>query len=140
MGKRPEVLLFHHAQGRTAGVLAFADAIRKAGHTVHVPDLYAGPTFDDLSAGVAHAREAGFDPIIERGLRTADALPHRVVYAGFSLGALPAQELAQTRPGAAEALLFEACAPVAQFGRRWPPGVPVQVGWMATTRSLGKVP
>jgi pimeloyl-ACP methyl ester carboxylesterase len=63
-----------------------------------------------------------------------------VVYAGFSLGALPAQELAQTRPGAAEALLFEACAPVAQFGRRWPPGVPVQVGWMATTRSLGKGP
>lgn len=37
-----EVLVFHHAHGRTPGVLAFADDIRRAGHTVHVPDLYEG--------------------------------------------------------------------------------------------------
>lgn len=34
-----EVLLFHHALGRTPGVLAFADDLRRVSHTVHVPDL-----------------------------------------------------------------------------------------------------
>src|SRR6185312_16310674 len=37
-----EVLLFHHALGRTPGVLAFADLLRTQGHTVHTPDLYDG--------------------------------------------------------------------------------------------------
>ncbi len=122
-----EVLLFHHAHGRTPGILAFADEIRQAGHTVHVPDLYEGRTFDHLEAGVGYAQEVGFDTIIERGLLAAEALPDHVVYAGFSLGVLPAQKLAQTRQGAAGALLFHACVPAAEFGRPWPEGVPLQL-------------
>jgi len=43
-----EVLLLEHAQGQTRGVLAFADELRQAGHTVHDPDLYDGRTFDSL--------------------------------------------------------------------------------------------
>ena len=43
-----EVLLFHHAQGLTAGCLAFADALRAAGHLVHTLDLYGGRTFATL--------------------------------------------------------------------------------------------
>src|SRR5882757_706904 len=125
-----EVLLFHHAQGRTAGVLAFADEIRQAGHTVHVPDLYEGQTFDDLDAGADYARKVGFDTIIERGLSAANALPDRMVYAGFSLGVLPAQKLVQTRRGAAGALLFHACVPVSEFGCCWPQDVPVQIHGM----------
>jgi dienelactone hydrolase len=35
-----EVVLFHHALGLTAGVSAFADDVRRAGHVVHTPDLY----------------------------------------------------------------------------------------------------
>lgn len=35
-----ELLLLHHAQGLTAGCLAFADELRAAGHVVHAPDLY----------------------------------------------------------------------------------------------------
>nr|BFE72321.1 dienelactone hydrolase family protein [Actinoplanes digitatis] len=62
-----DVVLFHHAQGLTAGVHAFADHLRGAGHTVTVPDLYAGVTFDSLAAGVAHARDIGMDEIIARG-------------------------------------------------------------------------
>src|SRR5436190_23944832 len=38
-----EVLLFHHAQGQTEGLKAFADELRNAGHTVHTPDLFDGP-------------------------------------------------------------------------------------------------
>ncbi|MFI1810882.1 dienelactone hydrolase family protein [Streptomyces sp. NPDC020422] len=125
-----EVLLFHHAQGLTPGVLAFAEELRRSGHTVHVPDLYDGRTFDSLEAGAGYAQEVGFGTIVERGVRAADSLPRRLVYAGFSLGVLPAQKLAQTRDGAAGALLFEACVPVEEFGAGWPAGVPVQIHGM----------
>lgn len=125
-----EVLLFHHAQGRTPGVVAFADELGRAGHTVHVPDLYDGRTFDDLEAGVGYAREVGFGTILERGVDAAEGLPAGLVYAGFSLGVMPAQRLAQLRPGAAGALLFSACIPAAEFGAPWPPAVPLQVHGM----------
>jgi dienelactone hydrolase len=125
-----EVLLFHHAQGQTPGFFAFADELRRAGHMVHVPDLYDGRTFDTIDAGVAHAGEIGFGEVIERGVRAADGLPSELVYAGFSLGVLPAQKLAQTRPGARGALLFYACVPASEFGPSWPEDVPVQVHGM----------
>jgi len=125
-----EILLFHHAQGVTAGVLAFADELRAAGHVVHTPDLYDGKTFADLDDGVGHAREVGFDTIAERGRRAADGLPAELVYAGFSLGVMPAQELAQTRAGAKGALFFSAALPPSEFGGSWPPSVPLQIHMM----------
>ncbi|MFE7514707.1 dienelactone hydrolase family protein [Streptomyces sp. NPDC057540] len=125
-----EVLLFHHALGLTEGVTAFAEGLRRAGHTVHLPDLYEGRTFQDVEAGVGYAGEVGFDTILARGEKAAEGLPGAVVYAGFSLGVLPAQKLAQTRPGALGALLFSACVPVAEFGAAWPEGVPAQVHGM----------
>ena len=48
----------------------------------------------------------------------------------FSMGVMPAQKLAQTRARAQGALLIDACLPVAEFGERWPDGVPVQVHGM----------
>jgi dienelactone hydrolase len=124
------VLLFHHAHGQTAGFLAFADQLRAAGHTVHAPDLYDGRTFGDLEEGVAHARQIGFGEIIRRGSEAATELPSDIVYAGFSLGVLPAQSLAQTRPGARGALFYSACMPPSEFGAPWPEGVPVQIHMM----------
>lgn len=121
-----DVLLFHHALGRTAGVMAFADRLRGAGHVVHTPDLFDGRTFDTIDEGVAHAEGVGMDTVIDRGVAAADQLPDNLVYAGFSLGVLPAQKLAQTRPGAKGALLFYACVPTEFFGP-WPTGVPVQI-------------
>ena len=125
-----EVLLFHHAQGLTPGVLAFADELRGAGHTVHTPDLFDGRTFDTVEGGVGYAGEIGFGQVLERGVRAADELPAELVYAGFSLGVMPAQKLAQTRPGAQGALFFESCLPVTEFGTAWPDGVPVQIHGM----------
>jgi dienelactone hydrolase len=124
-----EVLLFHHALGTTSGFAAFAGELRTAGHTVHTPDLFEGRTFASIDEGVAHAQEVGFGEIIARGERAAEALPNELVYAGFSLGVLPAQKLAQTRPGARGALFFYSCVPVTEFGS-WPAGVPVQVHGM----------
>ena len=122
-----EILLFHHALGLTPGVETFADELRAAGHTVHTPDLYDGKTFTDLDEGVGYARQVGFQTVIERGVAAAKALPEALVYAGFSLGVMPAQQLAQTRPGARGALLFDGCMPVSEFGPHWPEGVPVQI-------------
>jgi dienelactone hydrolase len=125
-----EVLLFHHAHGQTPGFLAFADRLREAGHTVHAPDLYDGMTFASLEDGVGHAQQLGFDAITARGLQAADGLPPELVYAGFSLGVIPAQRLTQTRSGARGALLLHACLSTATFGTSWPDGVPVQIHGM----------
>ena len=127
-----EVLLFHHAQGLTAGVNAFADELRASGHTVHAPDLFDGRTFASIEDGMAFAKEEGFDELRARGVAMADDLPSELVYAGFSLGEMLAQQLAQTRPGARGALLFYSCIPISgewAFGP-WPDGVPVQIHGM----------
>ena len=124
-----EVLLFHHAQGLTPGVVAFADALRAAGHTVHTPDLFDGRTFGSIDDGMAFVKESGFEAVLERSERVADDLPSDLVYAGMSLGEMAAQKLAQTRPGARGALLFYSCIPISgewAFGP-WPAGVPVQI-------------
>ena len=125
-----EVLLFHHGHGQTPGFLAFADDLRRAGHTVHAPDLYDGRTFETLDEGLAYAQEIGFGEVMERGVRAAADLPSDLVYAGFSLGVMSAQKLAQTRPGARRALLFHACLPASEFGGSWPEDVPVQIHGM----------
>ena len=97
---------------------------------MHTPDLFDGRTFGSIEEGVAHAGEVGWGEMIESGVRTADDLPSELVYAGFSLGVLPAQKLAQTRPGARGALLFYSAVPVSEFGPAWPAAVPVQVHGM----------
>ena len=127
-----EVLLFHHAQGLTPGVRAFADELRGAGHIVHTPDLFDGRTFQSIEEGLTYIGGVGFDDMRERGARVADDLPPALVYAGFSFGVLPAQKLAQTRPGARGALFFHSCLPISgewAFGP-WPDGVPVQIHGM----------
>ncbi|HEY2789181.1 MAG TPA: dienelactone hydrolase family protein [Gaiellales bacterium] len=122
-----EVVLYHHVHGLTDGVQSFADTLRRAGHTVHTPDLFGGHLFDTIEAGMEFAREAGFDALVGRGVAAAQGFGPRVVYAGFSFGVIPAQQLAQTRPGALAAVLMSGCLAVSEFGAAWPDGVPVQV-------------
>ncbi len=125
-----EVVLFHHAQGLTPGIAAFADELRHAEHTVHTPDLFEGRTFGSIEEGMGYVEQVGFGEMIERGVRAVEGLPAEVVYAGMSLGVLPAQKLAQTRPGARGALLFYACVPVTEFSPTWPDEVPAQIHGM----------
>ena len=124
-----DVLLFHHAQGLTAGCAAFAERVRAAGHTVRAPDLYDGRTFPSLAEGVAHAEQVGLGTLIGRGKQAAEGLAEGLVYVGFSLGVLPAQMLAQTRPGARGALLAHSCVPPSELGA-WPDGLPAQIHLM----------
>jgi dienelactone hydrolase len=125
-----ELILFHHAHGLTSGVLDFATELRAAGHVVHTPDMYEGNVFDTLDDGLAYAKQVGFDAIGQRGVDAAEGFPDGVVYGGFSLGAMPAQQLAQTRAGAKGALLFHSCIPPSEFGGPWPDGLPAQVHLM----------
>lgn len=124
-----EVLLFHHALGLTPGVSAFAEQLREAGHTVHTPDLFDGRTFATIEEGVAHAESLGMETVVDRGAEAADDLPEGLVHVGMSLGVLPAQKLAQTRPGAKGAVFLYSCVPSEFFGA-WPAAVPVQVHGM----------
>ena len=126
------VLLFHHIQGLTPGVTAFADRLREAGHVVHVPDLFDGQTFDSIDAGAAFTQSddaPDFDTLADK---VAAELPANLVYLGFSWGVMQAQRLAQTRAGAAGAVLCHACVPITgdwAFGP-WSDGVPVQIHGM----------
>jgi len=122
-----EVVLFHHALGLTDGVAHFAETLRAAGHSVLVPDLYCGRVFPTIDAGVAYAKTVGFDAIIDSARAAVADVPRDVVYAGFSLGVVPAQSLAQTRSGARGGLLYHGAVPVSEFGAPWPVGVPLQM-------------
>src|SRR4029079_18665569 len=124
-----DVLLFHHVQGLTPGVVAFADTLRAAGHAVHTPDLFDGRTFSSIDEGMAFIDRAGRDEVAERGVRIADDLPADLVYAGFSFGEMIAQRLAQTGTCACAPLLFYSCIPSSGEWAcgPWPEGVPVQI-------------
>src|SRR5215510_10837854 len=127
-----EVVLFHHVQGLTDGVRAFAEELHAGGHTVHTPDLFDGERPASIDDGMAFAQSVGEETLTERADRAVAGLPEGLVYAGFSLGAGIAQRFAQTRPGARGALLYEACLPISgewAIGP-WPDGVPVQIHGM----------
>ncbi len=132
-----EILLLHHIQGLTAGVVEFADALRAAGHTVHTPDLFEGRTFGSLEEGSSYVEAAGFADIRARGVAAAEGLPDDLVVAGISLGVMAAQQIAQNRPGVQGALLYEAFADPSNFGT-WPDGLPVQVHGMTEDPFFGK--
>jgi len=126
-----EVVVFHHAHGLTDGVRSFARTLEDAGHTVHLPDLYDGRVFESLDEGVEFGGQTlGMDEIIARGRRAVDGLPAEVAYVGFSLGVVPAQQLAQTRDGAVAVVLAHSCLPADVFADAWPDGVPVQIHGM----------
>jgi len=127
-----EVVLFHHVQGLTDGVRAFAEELRADGHTVHTPDLFDGERPATIDDGIALAQGIEDEVLSERIGRAMAGLPEGLVYAGFSFGVAIAQRLAQTRPGARGALLYESCLPLSgewAIGP-WPDGVPVQIHGM----------
>ena len=122
-----QIVLFHHALGLTEGVVAFADRLRAAGHSVLTPDVFEGAQFDSVEAGVAHASSVGFEEIMNRGVAAGEQIDGPLVVIGFSLGAMPAQKLAQTRPGVLGAVLFHSAIPISEFGESWPTDLGVQV-------------
>ncbi|WP_394275401.1 dienelactone hydrolase family protein [Luteococcus sp.] len=122
-----KVVLFHHVLGLTPGVSVLADQLRTGGHTVETPDLFAGQTFTDIAAGLAHVNELGEAELLSRAEQACAGLPTGVVYAGLSLGVVPAQHLLQTRAGAAGAVLLHSFIPPHQVAGQWPSNCPVEL-------------
>ena len=121
-----EIVLFHHIRGLTEGVLAFAQVLRDAGHTVHTPDVFDGRTFPDIPEGSAFVDSVGEETFEERAAELVASLPTDVVYGGMSMGAARAAEQVLRRPGAKGAFfLYGAIAP-SWWDATWPPGVPSQ--------------
>jgi dienelactone hydrolase len=135
-----EVVLFHHVQGLTDGVRAFAEELRAGGHTVHTPDLFEGARPESIDDGMAYSDTIGDEELRARAEGAVADLPAGLVFAGFSSGAADAQRFAQTRPGALGALLYESCIPITgewAFGP-WPEGVPVQIHGNEKDEFFGK--
>ena len=127
-----DIVLFHHVMGLTDGVRHFADRLADGRHRVHTPDLYAGRVARSLEEGFAVRDEIGTQTIAERVDAAIAEVSDGVVFAGISMGVMTAQRLAQTRPGAAGALLYASCVPITgedAFGP-WPDGVRVQIHGM----------
>jgi dienelactone hydrolase len=127
-----EIVLFHHVQGLTDGVRAFAAALEKGGHTVHTPDLFDGERPATIDEGIALVQAIGDEELDKRTAAAIAGLPAALVYGGFSFGGTIAQALAQTTPGARGALLYESCVSLTEdwsFGL-WPDGLPVQIHGM----------
>jgi dienelactone hydrolase len=84
----------------------------------------------------------GYQEIARRAREFVGGLPEGLVFAGFSLGAVHAEVLAASRPGALGAVLMHAAVPVEALGEffgvdRWPEGVPVQVHYAAEDPWVG---
>jgi dienelactone hydrolase len=130
------VVLFHSVLGLRPGVIAAADRLRAAGHTVHTPDYFDGEVFDDLQDGLRKEEALGYLEIARRTRKAVADLPEGLVFAGFSLGAVHAEVLAATTPGALGAVLMHGAVPIEGLSEffgvdRWPEGVPVQVHYAA---------
>jgi dienelactone hydrolase len=105
----------------------FAERLCAAGHIVHTPDLFEGALFDSLEEGMRRRDEIGMETLMGRAQEAIADLPQELVFAGFSMGAMPAELLAATRPGARAAILMHGAFAPAAFGIAAWPDVPVQL-------------
>ncbi len=127
-----DVVLFHSALGLRPAVLRFAGALRAAGHRVSTPDLFEGAVFDTIEEGVARRDAIGIPALMQRAAMAVEGLGRDLVYAGFSMGAGPAQALALTRPETRGLVLMHGALPLEMVGvERWPAGLAAQIHFAA---------
>nr|WP_246331206.1 dienelactone hydrolase family protein [Saccharopolyspora hordei] len=108
-------MLLHSTFGLRPAVHAAADLLRDAGHEVHVPDLFGGRTAETVEDGMRINEEIGRDELLRRAVQAAAPLSERgLVYAGFSLGAALAQNLALADEKARGLLLLHGTSDIAQ--------------------------
>ena len=96
-----EVVLFHHVQGLTDGVRAFAEELRAGGHTVHTPDLFDGERPATIDDGIAFVDGIGARRSTSASTGPSPGCPPALVYGGFSLGS--PRRSGSPRPGRARA-------------------------------------
>lgn len=114
----------HSAYGLRPAVLNAARMMDDAGHRVIVPDLYGTPVASPAE-GLALRDRIGLPELHARARRAAKGLDTRLVYAGFSLGAWLAQQLANDDPQARGLLMLHGLSEPPRQRRARP--LPVQV-------------
>jgi dienelactone hydrolase len=133
-----QVILIPSILGIRPAIEFNANRLRRAGHTVHVLDMFEGEAPKDEYAGaVARIEEIGFDGLAARARLGVASLPTDAIYIGYSAAASFAAAIAGRRPGALGAVLLSGGSPPKSLGlETWPSGVPVQMhatvddGWM----------
>ncbi len=118
---RPTVLFFYGNAGSVEGSWEQFDHLRRLGVNVMIPDL-PGYGASGGTASEAHfyaAADAAFDALSRR----PDVDPHRVIVAGWSLGAGLAVDLAARRPVAALAT-FNAFTTLPEMAGHFLPWLP----------------
>lgn len=119
------IVLFHSVYGLRPAVRDAADRLRGAGHEVYVPDLYDGRTLEAVEEARAVADEIGREELLRRAVAAAAPYSERgLVYAGFSLGAALAQNLALGDSQARGLLLLHGTSDIADDAAT---GIPVQL-------------
>lgn len=109
------VVLFHSAYGLRPSVSEAAERLRAAGHEVHTPDLFDGRSADSVEEGMRLKDEIGRDELLMRAVSATGPLSERgLVYAGFSLGASIAQNLALADANARGLLLLHGTSDIAE--------------------------
>ena len=122
-----DVLLLHHAQGQTPGFLAFADALRAAGHTVHAPDLYAGRASPrSTRAWPTRGRSASAPCSSRASLRPRGCPSDRCTPASPS-ASWRRSASPRPGPGAGGAVLLDSAIPFGEFAARLAGRRPVQI-------------
>ncbi|MER7174716.1 dienelactone hydrolase family protein [Streptomyces mesophilus] len=108
------IMLFHSVYGLRPAVHQAAGRLRAAGHEVQVPDLYDGKTAESVEDAMKIKDEIGKDELLRRAV--AASAPYSesgLVYAGFSLGAALAQNVALADDKARGLLLLHGTSDIA---------------------------
>jgi dienelactone hydrolase len=121
------IVIFHSVLGLRPSTSTLAEELRSAGHDVWTPDLWDGESFATIEQGLVKRDDLGIPTIAERAASAAADLPPDSVYIGFSLGAVFAQMLSQTRPGSRGAVLVSGALPLGAFEGSWPKGAALEV-------------
>lgn len=122
------VVIFHHVLGATEGLgLLAARVAEETGVPVTIPDFFEGEQFATIDDGVAHVKALGFGTAIDRAVAMARDLEAPLIVAGFSLGVLPAQKLAQTDDRVVGAFLVDGAIPLGEFAEAWPASVALRI-------------
>lgn len=118
------IVLFHSILGLRPVEHAIAAVIQADGHTVTLPDLFAGKSADNYDDAFALRKSVGTEAIMERAQVAVEAAPAEAVLSGVSFGASLIGEFWTDRPQMAGALLF---AGIAEWMSLPTPGLPISV-------------
>lgn len=112
------IVLFHSALGLRSVEHKAADRMRRAGHDVATPDLYAGLSAASMDEGLALMGSVGWETICARARVALAPVPENALLVGHSMGAGVISEVWPDRRTVAGIVLLHALADIPETARR----------------------